>query len=108
MTLWRRKRLLAIDLAHDAAERLPRFAFTADQVQAYGVKELHVLEDVLRRRDVRTMAAVADRIRTKIAWHKADGEADADFLGAYYAALRGRLETRLLFGHRRKDKFDKA
>jgi uncharacterized RDD family membrane protein YckC len=102
------KRILAVDLAQDAAQSLPRFAFTADQVQAYGVKELYVLEDVLRRRDLRTMTAVADRIRTKIIWHKADGETDSDFLSAYYAALRGRLETRLLFGHRRKDKFDKA
>ncbi|HZZ37121.1 MAG TPA: RDD family protein [Caulobacteraceae bacterium] len=102
------RRVLAIDLAQDAAQSLPRFAFTADQVGAYGVKELHVLEDVLRRRDRRTMTAVADRIRTKIGWHKAETESDADFLSAYYAALRGRLETRLLFGHRRKDKFDKA
>ena len=36
------------------------------------------------------------------------GEADDAFLTAYYGALRGRLETRLLFGHRRKDKFDAA
>ena len=102
------RRVLSVDLAQDAAQSLPRFAFTADQVQAYGVKELHVLEDVLRRRDPRTLAAVAERIRTKIGWPRGEGESDADFLGAYYAALRGRLETRLLFGHRRKDKFDKA
>jgi len=35
-------------------------------------------------------------------------ETDLAFLSAYYAALRGRLENRLLFGHRRRDKFDKA
>lgn len=102
------RHVLAIDLAENAAESLPRFAFTPEQVGAYGVKELHVLEDVLRRRDVRTMKAVAERIRAKIDWAPADGESDPDFLSAYYAALRGRLETRLLFGHRRKDKFDKA
>ena len=102
------RRSLAIDLAHDAAERLTRFAFTADQAGAYGVKELQVLEDVLRRRDRKTLAAVADRIRAKIAWRNPPGETDADFLAAYYAALRAHLEKRLLFGHRRKDKFDKA
>ncbi|HWA62282.1 MAG TPA: RDD family protein [Caulobacteraceae bacterium] len=102
------RRALAIDLAHDAAERLARFAFTQEQAGAYGVKELQVLEDVLRRRDAKTMAAVADRIRGKIGWPRGETETDADFLAAYYAALRGRLENRLLFGHRRKDKFDKA
>lgn len=102
------RRALAIDLAQDAPERLARFAFTDEQAAAYGVKELQVLEDVLRRRDPRTLKAVADRIRGKIGWAKGDGEHDADFLAAYYAALRARLENRLLFGHRRKDKFDKA
>ena len=54
----------------------------------------------------KTMAAVAERIRTKIGWTPGPAENDADFLSAYYAALRGRLETRLLFGKRKKDKFD--
>jgi uncharacterized RDD family membrane protein YckC len=99
---------LTIDLldALEGAQGL--FAFTPDQASAYGIKELHVLEDVLRRRDPKTMAAVAERIRTKIAWRQEAGETDTAFLSAYYAALRGRLETRLLFGHRRRDKFDKA
>jgi uncharacterized RDD family membrane protein YckC len=102
------RRALAVDLAQDAPERLARFAFTPEQAAAYGVKELQVLEDVLRRRDPRTLAAVAERIRRKIDWVAGPGEHDADFLAAYYAALRSRLENRLLFGHRRKDKFDKA
>lgn len=99
---------LSIDLLDAQAAAAGQFAFTADQAGAYGIKELHVLEDVLRRRDPKTMTAVADRIRGKIAWRKADGEADDAFLAAYYGALRGRLETRLLFGHRRRDKFDAA
>jgi uncharacterized RDD family membrane protein YckC len=85
-----------------------RFAFSPDQAGAYGVKELYVLEEVLRRRDRATMAAVAERIRAKIGWAPAPEETDSTFLAAYYAALRGRLETRLLFGHRRRDKFDEA
>ena len=97
---------LSIDLLDAAEAGRERFAFTAEQAGAYGVKELYVLEDVLRRRDKKTMAAVAQRIRAKIGWRPAEGEADAAFLAAYYAALRGRLETRLLFGHRKKDKFD--
>jgi uncharacterized RDD family membrane protein YckC len=101
---------LTIDLldALENAQGQDGFAFTPDQASAYGIKELHVLEDVLRRRDAKTMQAVAERIRTKIAWRGLPDETDAAFLSAYYAALRGRLETRLLFGHRRKDKFDKA
>ncbi|HEX3917713.1 MAG TPA: RDD family protein [Caulobacteraceae bacterium] len=99
---------LSIDLLDAVEASRSQFAFTPDQAAAYGIKELHVLEDVLRRKDAKTMAAVADRIRAKIAWRKGPDEVDASFLSAYYAALRARLETRLLFGHRRKDKFDKA
>jgi uncharacterized RDD family membrane protein YckC len=97
---------LAADLA--AGQTSNGFAFSREQLSAYGVKELQVLEAVLRARDKRTMTAVAERIRGKIAWYKAPDERDEAFLSAYYAALRGRLEHRLLFGHRRKDKFDAA
>ena len=82
--------------------------FTAAQLDAYGVKELQVLEEVLRRYDAKVVAAVAARIRAKIGWTARDGEGDGDFLDAYYRALRGRLESRLLFGRRRKDKHDKG
>ncbi|HWF76041.1 MAG TPA: RDD family protein [Caulobacteraceae bacterium] len=99
---------LSIDLLDAQQAAAGQFAFTADQAGAYGIKELYVLEDVLRRKDAKTMAAVADRIRGKIGWRKEAAEADDAFLAAYYGALRGRLETRLLFGHRRRDKFDAA
>jgi hypothetical protein len=49
---------------------------------------------------------VARRIRTKIGWEGAPDVSDSAFLAAYYAALRGRLERQMLFGRRRKDKFD--
>jgi uncharacterized RDD family membrane protein YckC len=97
---------LSIDLLDAQEAQGGGFAFSPEQASAYGIKELHVLEDVLRRRDKKTMGAVADRIRAKIAWRPRDGETDAAFLAAYYGALRGRLETQLLFGRRRKDKFD--
>jgi hypothetical protein len=54
------------------------------------------------------MAAVAQRIRGKIDWRGPDDLADRSFLNAYYAALRGRLETGLLFGRARRDKHDVA
>jgi hypothetical protein len=76
----------------------------------YGVKELQVLEDVLRspqaaspglRRDV------AERIARKIGY-ALPGTFDATkFLEAFYAAQRRRLETELAFGRRRRDKNDR-
>lgn len=84
-----------------------KFAFTPTQIDTYGIKELHVLEDVLRARDTEILKDVASRIRTKIGWVWEEGESDVAFLRAYYAALRGRLESKMLMGVRRKDKFDK-
>jgi uncharacterized RDD family membrane protein YckC len=84
-----------------------KFAFTPAQIDTYGIKELHVLEDVLRAHDSEVLRDVASRIRTKIGWVWEDGESDVAFLRAYYAALRGRLESKMLMGVRRKDKFDK-
>lgn len=102
------RRKLLRDLADDGATRTGRFTFTERQISAYGVKELQVLEEVMRVAERRTMDAVAERIRKKIDWETRPDESDGDFLAAYYAALRGKLESRLLFGHRRRDKHDKA
>lgn len=99
---------LAPDLARGSGEKLARHAFTDPQLDAYGVMELQVLEDVLRKMDRKTMNAVAVRIRAKIGWTATADETDFDFLSAYYAGLRQRLEQRLLFGHRRRDKFDRV
>lgn len=95
------------DLSTVAARQTERFAFTRTQLDAYGVKELQVLEGVLRQKTLKTIAAVADRIREKINWERQPDETDHEFLEAYYAALRGRLEGGLLMGRRRKDKFDR-
>jgi uncharacterized RDD family membrane protein YckC len=102
------KHRLVTDLVQSARPSHARFVFTQAQLDAYGVKELHVLEDVLRRYEIKTVALVAARIRLKIGWKAAPDESDGDFLAAYYAALRGRLESRLLLGKRRKDKHDKG
>ncbi len=98
--------MLAKDLTDKDEIGTANFSFTPEQVNAYGVHELHVLEDVIRRNERATLADVAKRIRKKIGWERGLAEDDLVFLQAYYSALRGRLESRLLFGERRKDKFD--
>ena len=81
-------------------------AFTPEQVDAYGVAELQVLEEVLRISDRRALRVVAERIRSKTGWRRGADESDRAFLEAYYAALRARLESGLLRGRRRRDKHD--
>ena len=50
---------------------------------------------------------VAKRIQRKIDWQGPANPAHAKrFLEAFYAALRGHLETRMLFGDRRENKHD--
>lgn len=94
------------DIAENAPDTVEGVAFTPAQLDVYGVKELQVLEQVLRAGDRRTLAAVAARIRGKIGWEGPADVPDRTFLAAYYAALRQRLETGLLFGRRRRDKHD--
>ena len=99
---------LKVDLASGAVSGpAERFAFSREQLNAYGVMELQVLENVLRRLDNKIVRDVAARIRQKIAWEPGPAETDIDFLKAYYTALRGHLEQQLLFGRRRKDKHDR-
>lgn len=99
------RRKLTRDMADEGVQRIAIYDFSARQLDAYGAKELHVLESVLRQGDRKTLASVAERIARKIGWKRQD-DADRDFLTAYYAALRGRLEKRLLMGVRRRDKHD--
>jgi hypothetical protein len=100
------KKVLQPDLADTERTASGGLTFTHAQLDAYGIKELHVLEDVIRSGDRKALAEVAQRIRAKIAWDGPTDVADRTFLNAYYAGLRGRLESRMLFGHRRRDKFD--
>ncbi|RZI99513.1 MAG: RDD family protein [Brevundimonas sp.] len=93
------------DMADAGAAHRTDFAFTPTQLDAYGVKELQVLEQVLRTGDRATVRAVSDRIATKIGYDRGSA-ADIEFLRAYYHAIRERLESGLLMGRRRRDKFD--
>lgn len=95
-----------ITSAPNGQETSSRFNFTAAQADAYGIHELHVLEDVLRQSTAEVKQQVAARIRAKIGWTQQPGETDLAFLEAYYAALRRRLEQRMLLGDRKADKFD--
>lgn len=95
-----------ITSASGRPEASSRFVFTQQQADAYGIHELHVLEDVLRQSTAEIKAQVAARIRAKIGWIRTEGETDLAFLEAYYAALRRRLEQRMLLGERKSDKYD--
>lgn len=99
------RRKLTRDMADDGVQRIASYDFTARQLDAYGAKELHVLESVLRQGDRKTLVSVAERIARKIGWTRED-DTDREFLTSYYAALRGRLEQKLLMGVRRRDKHD--
>ncbi|MGZ3377991.1 MAG: RDD family protein [Phenylobacterium sp.] len=101
------RRVLRPDLAQDGPVLVGAIAFTEAQLDVYGIKELQVLEEVLRRADRKAVAEVSLRIRAKIGWETPLEVSDRTFLNAYYTGLRARLETRMLFGHRRADKFDR-
>ncbi|MBP6011453.1 MAG: RDD family protein [Alphaproteobacteria bacterium] len=99
------KQMLLADLTTDKPADA-EYAFQPAQLDVYGVKELQVLEQVLRTAEPEAMSAVADQIRAKIGWKTRSSESDRAFLSAYYASLRRRLEQRLLFGKRKRDKHD--
>ena len=98
----------AVQPARNAAA--PEIVFTREQLDIYGVHELQVLEDILRRDDEgtldpRVLAEVAEKIKKKIGWPQESRDIQPHvFLRAFYAAQRGRLEQRLLFGERRERK----
>jgi uncharacterized RDD family membrane protein YckC len=92
------------DLTEQNVSHAGRYDFSNEQLAAYGAFELQTLEAVLRGRDEAAVALVAETIRTKIGWpYEYD---DRAFLDAYYRAVRARLERSLLFGKRKRDKFD--
>jgi uncharacterized RDD family membrane protein YckC len=92
-----------------AAAAEPLHGFTEEQLSVYGIYELQVLEDLLRRTDAgrrEAFEAVASQIRKKIGF---EGEVKTErFLREFYAALRERLERKMLLGKRKKDKFAKG
>jgi len=85
--------------------------FTDAQLDVYGIYELQVLESVLRgagqHGHFEAVQTVAEKIKQKIGW-EGPVQDDEVFLQAFYAALRGRLERRMLFGKRRRSKYDRS
>ncbi|ESY75509.1 hypothetical protein X740_30890 [Mesorhizobium sp. LNHC221B00] len=81
-----------------------RFHFSPAQLDAYGIAELHRLEEVLRRDDYFAMKAVAETIGRKIGATIEPNDSKA-FLTAYYGELRAHLERKLLLGNRKADKY---
>ncbi len=110
------KAVLVEDVAERAAEGPamraatgPAIEFTPEQLSHYGIYELQTLEEVLRQdgpNAQHTRAEVARRIQRKIGWPEHRAVNATDFLEAFYAAQRGRLERGLLFGKRRESKYD--
>jgi len=85
-----------------------RYSFTPEQLDVYGIYELQVLEEVLRRRGrvgQKPRRVVAKKIIEKIGWAGDVRSIDVDvFLSEFYTAQRARLERQMLFGERREKK----
>lgn len=88
-----------------------RYRFTDKQLDVYGIFELQVLERVLRGDSPGSegaLDAVYHRIRHKIGFDPANQPVDVErFLRDFYAALRARLERKMLFGQRKADKYSR-
>lgn len=98
--------------ARPSHARKTRYTFSAEQLSYYGIFELQVLEDVLRKAHVSDptgQTAVCNTIMRKIGWPVADWTVDeTQFLRDFYTAQRAHLEGRMLFGDRRESKFDRS
>jgi uncharacterized RDD family membrane protein YckC len=89
-----------------ASSEPARRSFSEAALNLYGVYELQTLEDVLRNGRGDAIAIVARTIRHKAGI--ADDGDDFGFLSDYYAALCARLESGLLLGRRRENKYASA
>ena len=82
------------------------YHFNSEQLDIYGIYELQVLEEVLRRERpdrAEALRLVAEKVARKIRWDGGPIE-PAAFLTSFYAAQRARLEQRLLLGQRKEHK----
>lgn len=106
---------LAPDLVAETAANImgPKgratYAFTDAQLGVYGIFELQVLENVLRQDPSKVgysdaLRTVVEKIQAKIRYERKITH-DELFLRDFYAALRGHLEQKMLFGERKEDKY---
>lgn len=84
-------------------------AFADAELDVYGERELHALEALLRSETAGSarLVAAARIIAKKIGREAPAENAAREWLAAFYAAQRGRLERRLVVGRRKRDKFDR-
>lgn len=86
------------------------YPFTRQQLDIYGIHELQVLEDLLRRDDQgtldrRVLDEVGEKIKAKIGWPRERwNDPSRPFLDAFYRAQRALLEQKMLFGQRQERK----
>ena len=85
-------------------DRSADYRFDEDALATYGEHELQVLERVLREDRPEALRQVTETICAKFGWTAGSGD-EREFLEAFYAALRARLERDMRFGRRKKDKF---
>jgi len=100
--------VLLPDLVHEGERRpkAPEFSFTREQLDIYGIEELQVLEEVLRRdASDELYGDICERIKRKIGWSRKRWDVPPEaFLRAFYAAQRARLEQKMLLGKRQERK----
>jgi len=85
------------------------YHFTPEQLDLYGIRELQVLEDMLRRwqdgtLERATLKLVCGKILNKTGWQGEGKLQTIPFLQAFYKAQRARLEHKMLFGKRQERK----
>ena len=85
-------------------DRSADYRFDDDALATYGEHERQVLERVLREDRPEALRQVTETICAKFGWTAGSGD-EREFLEAFYAALRARLERDMRFGRRKKDKF---
>lgn len=93
-------------LLPDLAQKKARaHTFTKAQLDLYGIRELTVLEEVLRRAypEQELLRQITERIVQKIGWEEPVTNYHA-FLEDFYAAQRSQLENKMLMGERREEK----
>lgn len=87
------------------------YTFTEKHLSHYGVYELQVLEDFLRKDEeigrLEAVQAISGKIQRKIQWKAPAGHQvnHSRFLRDFYSAQRAHLEEKMLFGKKREDKF---
>ncbi len=90
------------------SDRTAEYSFTREQLDIYGIHELQVLEEVLRRSpsddQPHLLRTICAKVRNKIDWDRSAQVEPRAFLEAFYAAQRHRLEQKMLFGKRQERK----